>query len=77
MTQYMEIDVRINISTLTNGISRTSLDLQIVHIYIFICGSRTLVNLGRFFLQFLYLYTVGRTPWTGDQPVVRPQLYTE
>jgi hypothetical protein len=23
-------------------------------------------------LQFLDLYTVGRTPWTGDQPVARP-----
>jgi hypothetical protein len=22
--------------------------------------------------QFLNLYTVGRTPWTGDQPVARP-----
>jgi hypothetical protein len=22
--------------------------------------------------QLLILYTVGRTPWTGDQPVVRP-----
>jgi hypothetical protein len=28
-------------------------------------------DLGRFF-NFLILYTVGRTPWTGDQPVVRP-----
>jgi hypothetical protein len=24
------------------------------------------------FLGFLILYTVGRTPWTGDQPVARP-----
>jgi hypothetical protein len=23
------------------------------------------------FLSFLILYTVGRTPWTGDQPVAR------
>jgi hypothetical protein len=22
--------------------------------------------------QFLNLYTIGRTPWTGDQPVTRP-----
>jgi hypothetical protein len=29
------------------------------------------VDLGRFF-SFLNLYTVGRTPWTGDQPVARP-----
>jgi hypothetical protein len=30
-----------------------------------------LLDLGRFF-NFLILYTVGRTPWTGDQPVTRP-----
>jgi hypothetical protein len=24
------------------------------------------------FFNFLILYTVGRTPWTGDQPVARP-----
>jgi hypothetical protein len=30
-----------------------------------------LLDLGRF-LNFLILYTVGRTPWTGDQPVARP-----
>jgi hypothetical protein len=29
------------------------------------------LDLGRFF-QFLNLYTVSRTPWTGDQPVARP-----
>jgi hypothetical protein len=29
------------------------------------CGRRLL-------LQFLSAYTVGRTPWTGDQPVARP-----
>jgi hypothetical protein len=23
-------------------------------------------------LSFLMLYTVGRTPWTGEQPVARP-----
>jgi hypothetical protein len=33
--------------------------------------STALVDLGRFF-SFLILYTVGRTPWTGDQPVARP-----
>jgi hypothetical protein len=31
-----------------------------------------LLDLGRFF-SFLILHTVGRTPWTGDQPVARPQ----
>jgi hypothetical protein len=30
-----------------------------------------LLDLGRFF-RFLILYTVDRTPWTGEQPVVRP-----
>jgi hypothetical protein len=25
-----------------------------------------------FHFGFLILYTVGRTPWTGDQPVARP-----
>jgi hypothetical protein len=29
------------------------------------------LGLSRFF-SFLILYTVGRTPWTGDQPVARP-----
>jgi hypothetical protein len=24
------------------------------------------------FISFLIFYTVGRTPWTGDQPVARP-----
>jgi hypothetical protein len=30
-----------------------------------------LLGLGRFF-SFLFLYIVGRTPWTGYQPVARP-----
>jgi hypothetical protein len=30
-----------------------------------------LLGLGLFF-SFLILYTIGRTPWTGDQPVARP-----
>jgi hypothetical protein len=34
-------------------------------------GCTVLVDLGRFF-SFLILYTVGRTPSTGDQPVARP-----
>jgi hypothetical protein len=32
---------------------------------------RPLLVLGRFY-SFVILYTVGRTPWTGDQPVERP-----
>jgi hypothetical protein len=34
------------------------------------CSTLLLLDLGRFF-SFLILYTVGRTPWTGDQPVAR------
>jgi hypothetical protein len=33
--------------------------------------STFLLDLGRFF-SFLILYVVGRTPWTGYQPVARP-----
>jgi hypothetical protein len=41
-------------------------------INISIYGSTVLLlDLGRFF-SFLILYTVGRTPWTSDQPVARP-----
>jgi hypothetical protein len=36
-----------------------------------ICGSTAFVDLGRFF-SFLITYIIGRTPWTGDQPVARP-----
>jgi hypothetical protein len=34
-------------------------------------GCTALVDLGRIF-SFLISYTVGRTPWTGNQPVSRP-----
>jgi hypothetical protein len=34
-------------------------------------SEKTLLDLGRFF-SFLIFYTVGRTPWKGDQPVSRP-----
>jgi hypothetical protein len=40
--------------------------------YISIYDSTTLLfDLGRLF-SFLILYTIGRTPWTGDQPVATP-----
>jgi hypothetical protein len=38
-------------------------------IYLWLCSP--LLDLGRFF-SFLILYRIGRTPWTGDQPVARP-----
>jgi hypothetical protein len=31
----------------------------------------SLLRPGHFF-SFVILYTIGRTPWTGDQPVARP-----
>jgi hypothetical protein len=30
------------------------------------------LDLASFVLSFLILYTVGRTPWTSDQPIARP-----
>jgi hypothetical protein len=36
-----------------------------------LCVYSSLLDLAHFF-TFLFLYTVGRTPWTGDQPVARP-----
>jgi hypothetical protein len=42
------------------------------HVYLSIYGSTAhFLDLGRVF-SFLILYTVGRTPWTSDQPVARP-----
>jgi hypothetical protein len=40
-----------------------------LYVYLWLCSP--LLDLGCFF-SFLILYTVGRTPWTGDQPVARP-----
>jgi hypothetical protein len=40
-------------------------------IFTFLYSSTVLVKLGGF-LSFLILYTDGRTPWTGDQPIARP-----
>jgi hypothetical protein len=37
-------------------------------IYLWLCNH--FLDLGRF-ISFLILYTVGGTPWTGDQPVAR------
>jgi hypothetical protein len=43
-----------------------------IPIYLSIYGCTVLLlDLGRFF-SFLILYTVGRTSWTGNQPVARP-----
>jgi hypothetical protein len=39
--------------------------------YIIIMVLQSFLGLGRFF-GFLILNTVGRTPWTGDQPITRP-----
>jgi hypothetical protein len=40
-------------------------------VYLSIYGSAALVDIGRLF-RFLILSTVGRTPWTGAQPIARP-----
>jgi hypothetical protein len=48
--------------------------LEVSHGYIClsIYGSTVfLLGIGRFF-SFLIPYTVGKTPWTSDQPVARP-----
>jgi hypothetical protein len=37
-----------------------------------LCRSIAPCTLALFFLSFLILYTVGRTPWTGDQLFARP-----
>jgi hypothetical protein len=46
----------------------SQLHFYFVHISVY--GSTALADLGRFF-SFFNLYTVGRTPWTGHQPVAR------
>jgi hypothetical protein len=40
-------------------------------IFLFLSMFYSLLDIGRFF-SFLILYTVGRTPWKGYQPVARP-----
>jgi hypothetical protein len=54
------------------SVSRPTLE-QIIIIINIIMALQPLLGLGRFF-SFLILYTVGRTPWTGDQPAARPLL---
>jgi hypothetical protein len=50
----------------------SGVSLSPLRIIISICGSTALLlNFGSYF-SFLSFYTVGRTPWTGDQPVARP-----
>jgi hypothetical protein len=51
-----------------DGQSENHFILCSVHFIMTVSGSAALVDLGRFF-SFLILYTVGRTPWIGDQPV--------
>jgi hypothetical protein len=67
----LEIFLCFNVSQKVLSLS-LSLSLSIyiyIYIYIYIWLYSPL-NFGRFF-SFLILYTVGRTPWTGDQPVTR------
>jgi fatty acid desaturase len=48
-----------------------SIDYSILLLLLLFWLYSPLLGLGRFF-SFLILYTVGMTPWTGDQPVARP-----
>jgi hypothetical protein len=43
-----------------------------VYLSIYLWLYSSWLDLGLFLFSFLILYTVGRTPWTGDQPVARP-----
>jgi hypothetical protein len=45
--------------------------LVFINLPIYLWLYSPLLGLGSFF-SFLIFYTVGRTPWTGDQPVERP-----
>jgi hypothetical protein len=47
------------------------IQIIIIIIIIIIIALQPFFGLGRFF-SFLILYTVGRTPWTVNQPVARP-----
>jgi hypothetical protein len=42
-----------------------------IYLFIYLWLYSPFLGLGRFF-SFLFFYTVGRTLWTGDQPVARP-----
>jgi hypothetical protein len=47
------------------------LSLPSPQLYIYLSMALYLLVLGGFF-SFLIFYTVGRTPWTGDQPIAMP-----
>jgi hypothetical protein len=47
--------------------------LVVLLLLLFLCSP--FLGLGRFF-SFLILYTVGRTPWTEDQPVAAKPIPT-
>jgi hypothetical protein len=49
------------------------LSIYLMYLFIYLWLYSPLLDLGCF-LSFLVLYTVSRTPWTGDQPVARRLL---
>jgi hypothetical protein len=53
------------------GIRPISVEISRRNEWLSLYGSTALVDIGRF-CSFLILYTVCRTPWTGDQPIARP-----
>jgi hypothetical protein len=52
-------------------INRHVFHSRFLRAYFYLWLYSPLLGFGRHF-SFLILYTVGRTPWTGDQPVARP-----
>jgi hypothetical protein len=72
MFQKMELFITIAVRTSnpTRFVNITETSWVWIHLCLY--GSAALLlDFGHFF-SFLILYTVGRTPWTGDQPVARP-----
>jgi hypothetical protein len=62
--------IHANILILSTNRSSSGVSIRYPSLFLSLYASRALWALAAF--QFLNLYTVGRTPWTRDQPVTRP-----
>jgi hypothetical protein len=58
--------------SLRNVVRSSTILLSPIYLSIYLWLYSHLLDLGSFF-SFLILHTVCRTPWTGDQPVAKPQ----